>query len=226
MGSQTSKVARRLPTKARPETLQNAPTESPTTLKAQIQAASELKTEFIEEDGRDPHLHEHLRSIGEVAIPPTITKMRTSDAMLGIVNERKKADSKELTEGIISIDAVYSLLEERKRLNPGEVDLVSTRQRWIEKYKVNQDTLSALLKYYGTMAVMPVAADDKEDRRMGVWVSDKADWERKVREVEERNEKIEKAKKDALKDNNREKDGKENMSQEEKKLKDLFEDDL
>jgi hypothetical protein len=146
--------------------------------------------------------------------------------MLGIVHERKKADSKELTEGIISIDAVYSLLEERKRLNPGEVDLVSTRQRWIEKYKVDQGTLSALLKYYGTMAVMPVAADDKEDRRMGVWVSDKADWERKVREVEERNEKIEKAKKDALKDNNREKDGKENMSQEEKKLKDLFEDDL
>lgn len=42
-----------------------------------INLFAELKTEFIEEDGRDPHLHEHLRSIGEVAIPPTITKMRT-----------------------------------------------------------------------------------------------------------------------------------------------------
>lgn len=32
MGAQTSKVARKLPTKARPETLKNVPTESPATL--------------------------------------------------------------------------------------------------------------------------------------------------------------------------------------------------
>jgi hypothetical protein len=32
MGAQTSKVARKLPTKPRPETLQNIPKESPSTL--------------------------------------------------------------------------------------------------------------------------------------------------------------------------------------------------
>lgn len=37
----------------------------------------ESKTELIEEDGRDPHLHENLKSLGPVTIQPTITKMRT-----------------------------------------------------------------------------------------------------------------------------------------------------
>lgn len=37
---------------------------------------TESKTEFIEEDGRDPHLHANLQSLGPVTIPPTITKMR------------------------------------------------------------------------------------------------------------------------------------------------------
>lgn len=40
MGAQTSKVARKLPTKARPETLQSAPKESPATLKAETEAAA------------------------------------------------------------------------------------------------------------------------------------------------------------------------------------------
>jgi hypothetical protein len=37
----------------------------------------ELKTEFIEEDSRDPHLHENLKSLGPVTIAPTVTKMRS-----------------------------------------------------------------------------------------------------------------------------------------------------
>jgi hypothetical protein len=40
MGAQTSKVARKLPTKARPETLQNIPNESPATLGSMANAAS------------------------------------------------------------------------------------------------------------------------------------------------------------------------------------------
>jgi hypothetical protein len=43
MGAQTSKVARKLPTKARPETLQNVPKDSPATLEAAILAASGKK---------------------------------------------------------------------------------------------------------------------------------------------------------------------------------------
>lgn len=40
MGAQTSKVARKLPTKARPETLQNIPHQSPATLSPMANAAS------------------------------------------------------------------------------------------------------------------------------------------------------------------------------------------
>ncbi|CAO3698619.1 unnamed protein product [Rhizopus stolonifer] len=149
--------------------------------------------------------------------------MRTSDAMLGIVNERRKADAEQLSsEGNISIDAIYSLLEERKRLEPGQMDHV--KEQWVQKYSLDRDTLSSVLKYYNTVAVMPVAVDDKEDRRAGVWVTDKVDWEAKVRQVEERNMRIEKAKKEALKDNNRARAEKENTQ--EKKLKDLFEEDF
>ncbi|RCI00373.1 hypothetical protein CU097_013705 [Rhizopus azygosporus] len=224
MGAQTSKVARKLPTKARPETLQSAPKESPATLKAQTEAAAEIKTDFIEQDGRDPHLHEHLKSIGPVTIAPTVTKMRTSDPMLGILRERKKADEKELErqDGTISIDAVFSLLEERKHLNPGEEDLSETRQRWTEKYNVDQNTLSTLLKYYNTMAITPVLADEKEGRRLGLWVKDRVDWEAKVRQVEERNAAIEKAKQEAIKDNKKQNV---DISEEEKKLRDLFDEE-
>lgn len=38
MGAQTSKVARKLPTKARPETLKNVPKESPSSLSSTIPA--------------------------------------------------------------------------------------------------------------------------------------------------------------------------------------------
>lgn len=38
MGAQTSKVARKFPTKARTETLKNVPTESPSTLASSIPA--------------------------------------------------------------------------------------------------------------------------------------------------------------------------------------------
>lgn len=40
MGAQTSKVARKLPTKARPETLHNIPNESPSTLGSMANVAS------------------------------------------------------------------------------------------------------------------------------------------------------------------------------------------
>lgn len=36
----------------------------------------EVKTEFIKEDSRDPQLHENLKSLGPVTIPPFVTKMK------------------------------------------------------------------------------------------------------------------------------------------------------
>ncbi|KAI9246617.1 hypothetical protein BY458DRAFT_484502 [Sporodiniella umbellata] len=227
MGANASKVARKLPTVARPDTLKKAPLQSPATLEEQIKLASELKPEFLEEDGRDPHLDRHLKTIGTVSIPPTITKMRTTDNMLGIVSQRQKADAQELTsEGTITIDSFFSLLEERKRLSPGEADLESTQQGWTKKYGIDPHTLSTVLKYYSTMAIMPVALDDKEDRRAGVWVTDRVDWETKVKQVEERNKLIEAAKQKAIEDNNRIKSEQGSSTSDQKKLKDLFEEDF
>ncbi|CEP07526.1 hypothetical protein [Parasitella parasitica] len=225
MGAQTSKVARKLPTKPRPETLKNTPKESPSTVGLMANTASEFKTEFIEEEGRDPQLHENLKSLGPVTVPPTITKMRTTDTMLKIMNQRKQAEEKELgwhtvSDENISIDSLFTLMEQRKRLQPGEIDKPEIRQALLQKYKIDEPTLSILLKYYNTMAIMPPAIDDKEERRMGVWVMDKVDWESQVRQVDRRNAEIKKSRQEALKDNNQAM--KQDKSKQDQALKDLF----
>ncbi|KAI8053118.1 uncharacterized protein B0P05DRAFT_561650 [Gilbertella persicaria] len=227
MGAQTSKVARKLPTKARPETFQNIPKESPSTLGSTINAASEIKDEFIEQDSRDPQLLENLRNLGPVKVPPTVTKMRASDTMLGIMRQRQEAEEREVqglraTEEAISIDSLFALLEQRKRLAPGDIDKPEIRQTIMEKYKVDANTLTTILKYYNTMAIMPPALDDKEERRMGIWVKDKVEWESNVKKMEERNAVIKKAKEEALKDNKRASNGNKQDSKEDQALKDLF----
>ncbi|KAI7900957.1 uncharacterized protein BX663DRAFT_475964 [Cokeromyces recurvatus] len=234
MGAQSSKVVRKLPTKAKQETFQNVPKESPSTLGPSI--VSDIKTEFIEKDGQDPQLLENLKILGSVEIQPTVTKMRTTDTMLGIMKHRKEAEEKEEEEnvstelkgnnriGSLSIDLLFELFEQRKRLLPGEIDRPEIRQALLREYKLDTDaTLSTLLKYYNTMAIMPVLEDDKNERRLGVWVDNKVDWENKVRKIEEENEEIKKAKQKALEnnDNNQVKKAKE----QDKLLKDLFEED-
>ncbi|KAI8638405.1 hypothetical protein BD408DRAFT_25204 [Parasitella parasitica] len=227
MGAQTSKVARKLPTKPRPETLQSLPKESPSTVGPTISAASvEFKTEFIEEESRDPQLHENLKTLGPVTIPPTITKMRPTDTMLKIMEQRKQAEEKELgwhavSEDNMSVDSLFTLMEQRKRLQPHEIDQPEVRQALLQKYKIDEPTLATLLKYYNTMAIMPPVIDDKEERRMGVWVADKVDWESQVRQVDQRNTEIKKARQEALKDNNRAKKQDKDSNQDQA-LKDLF----
>ncbi|KAI9486308.1 MAG: hypothetical protein EXX96DRAFT_548591 [Benjaminiella poitrasii] len=225
MGAQSSKVARKLPTKAKPETLQNVPKESPSTIDASI--VSEIKTNFIKSDSQDPHLLENLKILGPVKIPPTVTKMRTTDTMLGIMKHRKDAEEEALaetsdsTKSLISIDLIFDLFEQRKRLAPGEIDQPHVRQALLKKYKLdNESTLSTLLKYYNTIAVMPALGDDKNERRLGVWVDNKVDWEKKVQQIEKKNEEIKKAKQEAIKDNNRAK--KTDEHEQDKALKDLF----
>ncbi|GAA5795526.1 hypothetical protein EDC94DRAFT_613348 [Helicostylum pulchrum] len=224
MGAQTSKVVRKLPTKARPETLSNVPKESPATL-GTFSAASESKTEFIEEDSRDPHLDKNLRSLGPVTIRPTVTKMRASDTMLGIIKKRQQEERREskgltVSDGLLSVDSLFTLLEQRKRMSPGEIDKPDIRQALLKKYEIDEPTLSTLLKHFNTMAIMPPSIDDKEERRMGVWVTDKKDWETQVKAVDERNKAITKARQEAMKDNNRASKPKE--SEQDQKLKDLF----
>jgi hypothetical protein len=145
--------------------------------------------------------------------------------MLGIINKRQEAEKREIkgltvSEGMISIDSLFTLLEQRKRLNPGEIEKPEVRQALLEKYKLDEPTLSTLLKYYNTIAIMPPAIDDKEERRMGVWVNDKVDWESRVKKVDERNLRIKKAREEAIKDNSRAKSSQD--KKEDQILKDLF----
>jgi hypothetical protein len=144
--------------------------------------------------------------------------------MLGIMKHRHEAEKKELkgltvTEDAISIDSLFTLLEQRKRLAAGEIDTPQVRQAILHKYKIDEPTLATLLKYYNNLAIMPPAIDDKEERRMGVWVTDKTDWANQVKAVDRRNAEIKKAKEEAIKDNNRalSKDEKQDQA-----LKDLF----
>lgn len=145
--------------------------------------------------------------------------------MLNIIQQRKQEEQREIkglvvSDGLLSIDSLFTLLEQRKRLNPGEIDKPDVRQAILEKYKLDEPTLSTLLKYYNTMAIMPPALDDKEERRLGIWVNDKLDWESSVKAVDQRNAQIKKAKQQALKDNNR--NGEDQEAKKDQALKDLF----
>lgn len=145
--------------------------------------------------------------------------------MLNIIQQRKQEEQREIkglvvSDGLLSIDSLFTLLEQRKRLNPGEIDKPDVRQAILEKYKLDEPTLSTLLKYYNTMAIMPPALDDKEERRLGIWVNDKLDWENSVKAVDQRNAQIKKAKQQALKDNNR--NGEDQEAKKDQALKDLF----
>ncbi|KAI8364441.1 hypothetical protein BD560DRAFT_403170 [Blakeslea trispora] len=149
--------------------------------------------------------------------------------MLGIIKQRHEAEKREIqglraTDGNISIDSLFALLEQRKRLAPGELEKPETRKAIMEKYKVDDNTLSILLKYYNTMAVMPPFLDDKEERRLGIWVTNNVEWESSVRKIEERNAAIKKAKENALKDDRRE-DGSQSHKKDQA-LKDLFDENF
>lgn len=145
--------------------------------------------------------------------------------MLGIIQKRHEAEQKEIkgltvSDGLISIDSLFTLLEQRKRLNPGEIEKPEIREALLKKYEIDEPTLSTLLRNYNTMSIMPPAIDDKEERRVSVWIKDKVDWETQVRSVHTRNEKIKKERQEAIKDNNRAL--KPEGEKEDQKLKDLF----
>jgi hypothetical protein len=146
--------------------------------------------------------------------------------MLGIIKQRHAAEETELkpgaggSNGMMPVDSLHSLMEQRKRMAPGEIDKPEIRKLLMDKYKVDDHTLTLLLKNYNTMAVMPVSLDDKSERRLGIWVNDKMDWEKNVTAVDDRNIAIKKARQAAIKDNAKaQKDDKE---RDEKRLNDLF----
>lgn len=142
--------------------------------------------------------------------------------MLGIIQQRHRAEENDiiLSDKSVTIDSLFSLFEQRKRLQPGELDQPHTRSAMMQQYNLDEKTLNILLTTYNTMAVMPPSVDDKEERRKGIWVNDTAEWEQNVKNVETRNEAVKKAKAEAIKDNNRTKG---TEDEKDRALKDLFE---
>ncbi|CAO3588098.1 unnamed protein product [Absidia cylindrospora] len=218
MGAQASKqVARKLPKTARPETLRSTPRESPSTLKQ----AQQYET------------HENLAKLGPVTVPPTITRMRQSDSMLGILRERQRIEKAEesdsnnkISSNRITTDELFSILEHRKHLPPNALE--DHPEKWQELSKecggVDVSALQTLFKYYNTITVMPPAnSEDKSERRQGVWVRDRQEWKHFVNETQKQHQLNQQAKENALRDNGQKTD--QPQSQEERRerhLKDLF----
>ncbi|KAG0168623.1 hypothetical protein DFQ28_004612 [Apophysomyces sp. BC1034] len=229
MGAQASKQAtRQLPRKARPETLANIPRESPSQLRTHEPIAADIKTDFIEEDGRDPQLHKKLTELGPVNVEPTRTKMRPNDAMLRILHERQRIEDAESPSRAptLPIDELFSILEMRKRIEPGEQQ--KTLQAIAAQHKFDTKDVATLFKYYNTIAVMPPASVEKGERLEAVWVTDKQDWLQAVRNAEKRNERLRAEKEAAMKDHHQgvsANDKPETLEQKrERQLQDLFDD--
>ncbi|KAI8073878.1 hypothetical protein BC940DRAFT_267060 [Gongronella butleri] len=225
MGIQASKqVARKLPTQPRPETLQNIPKASPATVQPDIsQHIQEPLFDKQEEEEKANPLHlANLSKLGPVTVPPVVTKMRKSDRMLGIIEERKKLDQEELEDPNakhrVTIDKLYSLLEHRKHESPAPLDWAAMSR----DTTIDEDKLKALFKHYNTVTVMPAAdPNDPTERRLGVWVENKEQWKQAIQDTHkrhalERQQQIEKDHKPT--------DTETNESQRDKQLKDLFSD--
>ncbi|KAI8344020.1 hypothetical protein BC941DRAFT_497390 [Chlamydoabsidia padenii] len=240
MGATASKqVARKLPTTARPETLRSVPRESPSTLqqtqldKHTIDIKNDNKDDIfgdMEQERSNPQLLENLAKLGPVTIPPTITRMRQSDSMLGILRERQRVEKDEqttTTNNRITTDALFSLLEHRKHLAPDALP-----RKWEELSKecggVDVSALKVLFKYYNTITVMPPAnPEDKSERRQGIWVNNRVEWKTAVDETHQRHQRERQAKENALRDTehtleSQQQSKESQQDRRERHLKDLF----
>ncbi|CAO3637954.1 unnamed protein product [Cunninghamella blakesleeana] len=201
MGAQASKqVTRKLPKTARPETLTSTPRQSPATL--QRQPDIDFKEEDLLKDleKSNPQLLKNLAEIGPVTIPPTVTRMRKSDKMLGIIHERQRIEQeeeKDLETGQrINTDKLFTILDSRKHL-PSKTTVLLTyddneksKKEWEElgqQFKIDASKMKLLYKYYNTITVMPPSnPDDKDERRTGLWIENKEEWKKAVDQTQER----------------------------------------
>ncbi|KAI9494804.1 hypothetical protein BDB00DRAFT_786909 [Zychaea mexicana] len=199
MGATTSReAARRLPKQVKSENL-SKPTASPSTIHddyKQAAAAPDAPLPEEEEEQRDPELHKKLTKIGPVKVEPTVTRMRTSDNMLHIIRERQRIEEDEdlgrlsQVPNRTTIDVIFSALEQRKRLAPGDLNNEKVLQGLSRDYGLDVPTLQSLYKYYNTMAVLPARPDDQKNRKYGIWAENKQEWQQALDTAIARNEEI------------------------------------
>lgn len=142
--------------------------------------------------------------------------------MLHILRERQRIEENEPYERLsdipnrATIDVIFSALERRKHLAPGELDKPETLQQMERDYRLDQPTLKTLLKYYNTIAVLPAASDD--DRKNGIWVNDKVEWRQAVDQAIAENKRKQEDEEPTQKTSSSEK------TKKTRQLQDLFED--
>ncbi|KAI8575103.1 hypothetical protein K450DRAFT_263275 [Umbelopsis ramanniana AG] len=240
MGAQASKqVARKFPQHANPETLTQVPKTSPSSTPSSSHlnstpdtayVADDHKSEAIQEDGRDPDFAKKLNTIGQVNVPEFKTKYRPSDSMLQIMRQRSQVEKAEdfdpllpksqKAENRITIDDLYSLLEQRKLLpaNASNEDL----QQLTSKYPLNQQTVHTLFKYVNNITPFDVGSED--ERQRGVWVENREglkSYMQQAHAITKKREESRKAEK-ADKPNSAQPDSE--RRKKEKELEDLFTD--
>ncbi|KAJ2956884.1 hypothetical protein NQZ79_g7315 [Umbelopsis isabellina] len=187
MGAQASKqAARKFPQQANTVTVRQAPKASPSTIyhpenpqstPAEQYIADDHRSEAIEEDGKDPDLAKKLAKIGQVNIPEFRTKYRQSDPMLKIIQQRSKVEKAEeydpllpssrKAENRITIDDLYSVLEQRKLFTADRTD--QQMQSISEKFGLDKESVQTLYKYVNNITPLDVGSDD--ERQRGVWVN-------------------------------------------------------
>ncbi|KAI7850973.1 hypothetical protein BDC45DRAFT_230161 [Circinella umbellata] len=147
---------------------------------------------------RDPELHRKLAELGPVKIEPTYTRMRTSDNMLHIMRERQRIEENEdlgrlsQVPNRTTIDVIFSALEQRKRLAPGDLDNDKVLKGLSRDYELDVPTLKTLYKYFNTIAVLPARVDDEKNRRLGIWAENRQEWQQAVDAATAKNEEIKK----------------------------------
>ncbi|KAG2177571.1 hypothetical protein INT44_008083 [Umbelopsis vinacea] len=228
MGAQASKqVARKFPQQANPEILSQVPKTSPSSTHSSSHlnstpdtayVADDYKSEAIEEDGRDPDFAKKLNTIGQ------------SDSMLQIMRQRSQLEKAEdfdplvpksqKAENRITIDDLYSLLEQRKLL-PASASSQELQQL-TSKYPLNQQTVQTLFKYVNNITPFDVGSED--ERQRGVWVENREGFKSYIQQAQTITKKREESRKaeKADKPNSAQPDSE--RRRKEKELEDLFTD--
>ncbi|GAA6016590.1 hypothetical protein JCM11491_006006 [Sporobolomyces phaffii] len=141
--------------------------------------ASETKDEAIVAESRDPDLAKNLQMLGQVAVPGKgmASTLHTDNAMLGILQERRRVDDA-VAAGIstpnqLSARSLSNLLDDRKSAKTlEEADQIAV------EYGMDPQLVRALARHVNSPSismVLPSSDPDEDDRRLAKWVDPPAE---------------------------------------------------
>ncbi|KAI5123297.1 hypothetical protein M0805_009318 [Coniferiporia weirii] len=154
MGSASSKVSRKLPTKAAPSWA-GARTDNakPVLQKARASERKDTGGPAIETDAKDPHFMQNLSRLGEVNVDHHMVTVRTDEHMRHILHSRdvseQQASSLTSTKNRMTAGVLYDLLELRKSVkSQAELSKLASR------YDIDSEVLESLLAFANTPSIV------------------------------------------------------------------------